>query len=93
MHGMQTSRDNSVWPRRRKNAHYLFQILGDQPGAFALVDALPWPAVPVTAATVDTVRGRTETRTVRVLPVPARHRLCDAARGRAPGLVYQPGRP
>jgi predicted transposase YbfD/YdcC len=77
--GMQTTRDNALWLRKRKKAHYLFQVLGNQPGAFALLDALPWPAVPVAAATVDTGRGRIETRTIRVLPVPAGTGFCDAA--------------
>jgi hypothetical protein len=49
-----TTRDNALWLRKAKNAHYLFQVLGNQPGAFALLDALPWPAAPVAAATIDT---------------------------------------
>jgi predicted transposase YbfD/YdcC len=45
-------------------------VLGNQPGAYAALDALPWENTPVAAATIDTARGRIETRTIRVLPVP-----------------------
>jgi predicted transposase YbfD/YdcC len=67
---MQTTRANASFLRQDKNAHYLFPVLGNQPRLFAALDALDWENPPVAAATVDTARGRIETRTVRVLPVP-----------------------
>ena len=45
-------------------------MLGNQPRLFAALDGLDWRNTPVAAATVDTTRGRIETRTIRVLPVP-----------------------
>jgi Transposase DDE domain len=67
---MQTTRDNARCLREDKHAHYLAPVLGNQPGLYAALDALPRENVPVAAATVDTARGRIETRTIRVLPVP-----------------------
>ena len=67
---MQTTRDNARFVREAKQAHFLWPVLGNQPGAYAALDALPWENTPVTAATIDTARGRIETRTIRVLPVP-----------------------
>jgi len=67
---MQTTRDNARFLREAKQAHFLVPVLGNQPGTYAALDALPWADTPVAAATVDTARGRIETRTLRVLPVP-----------------------
>lgn len=67
---MQTTRDNARFLREVKNAHYLLPILGNQPGIYAALDALDWENTPITAATTDTARGRIETRTIRVQPVP-----------------------
>jgi predicted transposase YbfD/YdcC len=67
---MQTTRDNARFVREVKQAHFLWPVLGNQPGAYAALDALDWENTPVAAATVDTARGRIETRTIRVLPVP-----------------------
>jgi predicted transposase YbfD/YdcC len=67
---MQTTRDNARFLREAKRAHFLWPVLGNQPGLYAALDALPWEDTPVAAATVDTARGRIETRTIRVLPVP-----------------------
>jgi predicted transposase YbfD/YdcC len=68
---MQTTRDNARFLRDAKGAHYLLPVLGNQPGLYAALDALDWENTPVTAATAETARGRIETRTIRVLPVPA----------------------
>jgi predicted transposase YbfD/YdcC len=68
---MQTTRENARFLREDKHAHFLAPVLGNQPGAYAALDALDWENTPVAAATVDTARSRIETRTVRVLPVPA----------------------
>lgn len=67
---MQTTRDNARFVREVKQAHFLWPVLGNQPGAYAALDALDWENTPVTAATIDTARGRIETRTIRVLPIP-----------------------
>jgi predicted transposase YbfD/YdcC len=67
---MQTTRDNARFVREVKQAHFLWPVLGNQPGLYAALDALDWENTPVAAATADTARGRIETRTIRVLPVP-----------------------
>lgn len=67
---MQTTRANARFLRQVKYAHYLFPVLGNQPRLFATLDQLDWEHTPIAAATVDTARGRVETRTIRVLPVP-----------------------
>ena len=67
---MQTQREHARWLVQDKNAHYLLPALGNQPGLFAALDALPWEEVPVAAATAGVARGRIETRTIRVLSAP-----------------------
>ncbi|MGH3125726.1 MAG: ISAs1 family transposase, partial [Streptosporangiaceae bacterium] len=54
-------------------------VLGNQPNLNAALNALPWQDAPVAAATSETVRGRVETRTVRVLPAPAGTGFAGAA--------------
>ncbi len=68
---MQTQREHARWLVQDKNAHYLLPALGNQPGLFAALDALPWEDTPAAAATADVARGRIETRTIRALPAPA----------------------
>ena len=68
---MQTTRDNALFLRKAKNAHYLWPVLGNQPGLSETLNALPWETAPVAAATAEISRGRIETRTIRVLPAPA----------------------
>jgi len=67
---MQTTRDNARWIVQDKHAHYLVPVLGNQPGLYAVLDALDWENTPVAAATSQISRGRIETRTIRVLPAP-----------------------
>lgn len=67
---MQANRDNALFLRKAKNAHYLWPVLGNQPGLNAQLNALPWETTPVTAATSEISRSRIETRTIRVLPAP-----------------------
>lgn len=67
---MQTTRANARFLRQDKHAHYLFPVLGNQPRLFTTLDQLDWQHTPIAAATVDTARGRIETRTLRVLPAP-----------------------
>jgi predicted transposase YbfD/YdcC len=68
---MQSNRDNAVFLRKAKNAHYLWPVLGNQPTLSETLNAMAWTTTPVAAATTETSRGRIETRTIRVLPAPA----------------------
>ena len=67
---MQANRDNALFLRTVKKAHYLWPILGNQPTLNETLNALPWQGAPVAAATCEITRGRIETRTLRVLPCP-----------------------
>ena len=67
---MQANRDNALFLRKAKKAHYLWPILGNQPNLNAQLNALPWETTPAAAATSEISRGRIETRTIRVLPAP-----------------------
>ena len=67
---MQATRDNARYAREVKHAHFLWPVLGDQPGMYAALDTLDWENTSVAAATSEITRGRVETRTIRVLPVP-----------------------
>ena len=76
---MQSNRDNALFLRKAKNAHYLWPVLGNQPTLSETLNAMAWETTPVAAATTETSRGRIETRTVRVLPAPAGTGFQDAA--------------
>jgi predicted transposase YbfD/YdcC len=67
---MQTQREHARWLIKDKHAHYLLPALGNQPGLYAALDGLDWENTPVAAATSEITRGRIETRTIRVLPIP-----------------------
>ena len=55
-----------------KGADYLFTAVKDnQPGLFAVLDALDWAATPIVHTAADRGHGRHETRTLQVLPAPA----------------------
>ena len=68
---MQANRDNALFLRKAKKAHYLWPVLGNQPTLNATLNALAWEDAPAAAATSEISRGRIETRTIRVLPAPA----------------------
>ena len=76
---MQANRDNSLFLRKVKDAHWLWPILGNQPSLNETLNALDWENTPVAAATSEISRGRIETRTVRVLPAPEGTGFADAA--------------
>ena len=76
---MQANRDNALFLRKIKHAHFLWPVLGNQPNLNAQLNALPWETTPAAAATSEISRGRIETRTIRVLPVPEETGFCDAA--------------
>jgi predicted transposase YbfD/YdcC len=67
---MQANRDNALFLRRARDAHWPWPVLGSQPALNAGLNALDRENTPVAAATSETVRGRIETRTIRVLPAP-----------------------
>ena len=67
---MQANRDNALFLRKVKNAHWLWPVLGNQPNLNAALNALPWENTPVAAVTSEISRGRIETRTIRALPAP-----------------------
>ncbi|MGH3280788.1 MAG: ISAs1 family transposase, partial [Trebonia sp.] len=67
---MQAQRGHARWLIAGKNAHYMFPILGNQPGTYQQPGTLAWGNAPVAAATIDVKRGRIETRTIQVLPAP-----------------------
>jgi predicted transposase YbfD/YdcC len=75
---MQANRDNSLFLRAAKDAHWLWPILGNQPNLNAQLNALGWGNTPVAAATSEVTRGRIETRTIRVLPAPDGTGFADA---------------
>lgn len=53
-----------------RGAFYYFPVLGNQPTLFAVLDGLDWDNVPLAEKKTERNRGRTETRTIKVLPVP-----------------------
>jgi predicted transposase YbfD/YdcC len=75
---MQANRDNALFLREVKHAHFLWPVLGNQPNLNAQLSALPWETTPVAAATSELSRGRIETRTIRVLPAPGETGFQDA---------------
>ena len=77
---MQANRDNSLFLRKAKNAHWLWPVLGNQPSLNETLNVLDWENTPAAAATSEITRGRIETRTIRVLPAPEGTGFCDAAR-------------
>jgi predicted transposase YbfD/YdcC len=68
--GLHTQRSNAAFLREDKNAHFVFQVLGNQPNLFTQLNALDWQAAPVAARTEARDRGRHEVRTIRVLAAP-----------------------
>jgi hypothetical protein len=81
---MQANRDNSLFLRKGKDAHWLWPILGNQPNLNETLNALSWETMPVAAATSEISRGRIETRTIRVLPAPTALALRTRARPCSP---------
>ncbi len=77
---MQANRDNSLFLRKVKDAHWLWPILGNQPNLNETLNALSWETMPVAAATSEISRGRIETRTIRVCLPPTALALRTRAR-------------
>jgi predicted transposase YbfD/YdcC len=53
-----------------RDAHFLFQVKGNQPKLFAALDALPWRDTPIGHTATTRGHGRITTRTMQVLPAP-----------------------
>src|SRR5262249_38734077 len=66
---LHTQREHARYLHRR-DADFVFCVKDNQPGLFAALDALPWRDVPITHTTTSKGHGRTETRTLQVMPAP-----------------------
>lgn len=69
-----TQREHARYLHRRE-AFYVFPVGGNQPALFDQLDALAWKAVPIGWTTYDRGHGRTEIRTIQVMPAPATTRF------------------
>jgi predicted transposase YbfD/YdcC len=67
---MHTQRAHARFLVEDKNADYLLTVKDNQPGLFSQLNALPWAEVPVAHTECDRGHGRTERRTIQVLPTP-----------------------
>lgn len=66
---MHTQREHARYLHKR-DAFYVFPVGGNQSGLFDQLDALPWNEVPIEWTTYDRGHGRTEIRTIQVMPAP-----------------------
>jgi predicted transposase YbfD/YdcC len=66
---MHTQREHARYLHRR-DAFYVFPVGGNQPGLFDQLDNLAWTQVPIGWTTYDRGHGRTEIRTIQVMPAP-----------------------
>lgn len=67
---LHTQRAHARFLVEDKKADYVLTIKDNQPGLFSQVNALPWAEVPIAHLTEDRGHGRTERRTIQVLPAP-----------------------
>jgi predicted transposase YbfD/YdcC len=68
---LHTQRETARYLVEDKGAAYVFTAIKDnQPTLFAHLDALPWTTVPIGHTMEDHGHGRTERRTIQVLPAP-----------------------
>jgi predicted transposase YbfD/YdcC len=68
--GLHTVRAHATFLVEDKQAHYVFQVLENQPNLFAALNTLPWRQVPISVRTEDRDRGRRELRTIQVIDAP-----------------------
>lgn len=66
---MHTQRGHARYLRRR-GAHFVLPVGGNQPGLFDQLDTLNWKDVPTGWLTYDRGHGRQEIRTIQVHPAP-----------------------
>jgi predicted transposase YbfD/YdcC len=74
---MHTQRKHATYLHQRK-AHYVFPVLGNQPGLFDQLDALTWTQIPIEWMTYDRGHGRQEIRTIQTMPAPSNIRFPHA---------------
>ena len=67
---MHTQRAHARFLVEEKNADYLLVVKDNQPTLFSELNALPWAEVPLAHIECDRGHGRTERRTIQVLPAP-----------------------
>jgi predicted transposase YbfD/YdcC len=67
---MHTQRAHARFLVEDKDADYLLVVKENQPTLFSQLNSLPWAEVPVTHVEHDRGHGRTERRTIQVLPTP-----------------------
>ncbi|MGH4025225.1 MAG: ISAs1 family transposase [Pseudonocardiaceae bacterium] len=67
---LHTQRAHARFLVQDKNADYLLTVKDNQPTLYSQLNALPWTEVPVTHLEHDRGHGRTERRTIQVLPAP-----------------------
>jgi predicted transposase YbfD/YdcC len=67
---MHTQRAHARFLVQDKGADYLLTVKDNQPLLFAQLNALPWTQTPITHVEHDRGHGRTERRTIQVLPAP-----------------------
>jgi predicted transposase YbfD/YdcC len=65
---LHTQRAHARFLVEDKDADYLLVVKENQPSLFAQLNALPWAEVPVAHVECDRGHGRTERRTIHVLP-------------------------
>ena len=53
-----------------RGGHVIFVIKGNQPRTYQALNDIGWEQIPAAAATFEADRGRVETRTIQVAPVP-----------------------
>ncbi len=64
-------KDHATYLVEQRGAHYLLTVKGNQPTLRRQLAALPWGDVPTTHTQHDRGHGRVETRTLKVVTVPA----------------------
>jgi predicted transposase YbfD/YdcC len=67
---MHTQRAHARFLVEDKNADYLLVVKENQPTLFSQLNALPWAEVPIAHIEHDRGHGRTQRRTIQVLPAP-----------------------
>lgn len=67
---LHTQRAHARYLVEDKNADYLLTVKDNQPTLFSQLNALPWAQVPVAHIECDRGHGRTERRTIQVVPAP-----------------------
>lgn len=65
---LHTQRDTATWIKSR-GGEFVLLVKNNQPSLFAALDVLPWSQVPPHTIE-ETGHGRTQRRTIRVLPAP-----------------------